>query len=81
MRSFKELHGLKGKVIVQHKLFGEDTYDCNMLQVIDDDRVGIIIKGREFFVDKQQIVDFQMNDKIYVVRDEMLTITVIVNKM
>ena len=68
-------------VVINHALFEEQQYDCDDMQIINDEhRIGVIIKGRELFVYKQEIVDFWVYDNAYTVRDEMLTIT-IVNKM
>ena len=68
-------------VIVRHMLFGKQIYDCNMLKIINDEhRIGVIIKGRELFIKKKDIVDFWMYDNTYHVRDNMLKIA-IVNKM
>jgi hypothetical protein len=69
------------RVIINHVLFDEQQYDCAMLQIINDEhRIGIVIKGRELFVYKQEVVDFWVYENAYTVRDDMLTIT-IVNKM
>ena len=69
------------RVIINHALFGEQQYDCNMLQIINDEyRIGVVIKGRELFVHKQDVVDFWVYENAYTVCDKMLTIT-IVNKM
>ena len=84
MRSFEkwdQLENMKGRVIINHALFGEQQYDCDMLQIINDEhRIGVVIKGRELFVRKKEVVDFWVYENAYTVRDEMLTIT-IVNKM
>ncbi len=85
MRTFEkwgQLQNLNCRVIINHALFEEQSYDCDALQIIDDEhRVGIVVKGRELFVYKQDIVDFWVYENTYTVRDEMLTICVIVNKM
>lgn len=69
------------RVIINHELFEEQQYDCDMLQIINDERrIGAVIKGRELFVHKQDVVDFWVYDNAYTVRDNMMTMT-IVNKM
>ena len=84
MRTFEKWGQLENKncrVIINHELFGEQQYDCNMLHVINDEhKIGVVIKGRELFVYKQDVVDFWVYDNAYTVRDKMLTIT-IVNKL
>ena len=69
------------RVVINHTLFGEQQYDCDDMQIINDEhRIGIVIKGRNLFVYKQEVVDFWVYDNAYTVRDKMMTIT-IVNKM
>lgn len=84
MRTFEkwgQLENINCRVIINHALFDEQQYDCDMLQIINDEhRIGIVIKGRELFVYKQEVVDFWVYDNAYTVRDKMLAIT-IVNKM
>ncbi len=84
MRTFEKwdkLQNVKCRVIINHTLFDEQQYDCDMLQIINDERrIGVVIKGRELFVHKQDVVDFWVYDNAYTVRDNMMTMT-IVNKM
>jgi hypothetical protein len=84
MRTFEkwdQLQNVNCRVIINHELFGEQQYDCDNAQIVNDEhRIGVVIKGRELFVYKQEIVDFWIYENAYTVRDEMLTIT-IVNKM
>ena len=84
MRTFEkwdQLENMNCKVIINHVLFDTQQYDCDMLQIINDwHRIGLIIKGRELFVYKQDVIDFCVCDNAYMVKDKMLTMT-IVNKM
>jgi hypothetical protein len=84
MRTFEKWDQLENKncrVSINHILFGEQQYDCDGAQIINDEhRIGIIIKGRELFAYKQDVVDFSVYENTYMVRDQMMTIT-IVNKM
>ena len=84
MRTFEkwdQLENMNCRVIINHALFGEQQYDCDMLQIINDEhRIGVVIKGRELYVNKQDVIDFWIYDSAYTVREKMLTIT-IVNKM
>lgn len=76
-----QLQNVNCRVIINHELFGEQQYDCDNVQIINDEhRIGVVIKGRELFVYKQEVVNFWVYESAYTVRDEMLTIT-IVNKM
>ena len=77
--AFPEKQGKKGNI---HKPFtqvrrgrGEE------LQIINDEnRIGVVIKGRELFINKQDVEDFWVYDNAYIVKDKMMKIT-IVNKM
>ncbi len=84
MRTFEKWDNLENKncrVIINHALFEEQQYDCDMLQIINDEhRIGVAIKGRELFVNKHDVKAFIMRDNVYMVEDKMMTIT-IVNKM
>ena len=84
MRTFDkwdQLENMNCRVIINHALFEEQQYDCDRLQIVNDEhRIGVVIKGRELFVDKADIIDFWVYDNAYMVKDKMLTITV-VNKM
>lgn len=84
MRTFEkwgQLENKKCRVIINHAIFDEQQYDCDMLQIINDEhRIGVMIKGKELFINKKDAVDFWVYDNAYTVRDKMLTIT-IVNKM
>ena len=78
---WKQLQNKKGKVVVEHALFGGQTYVCDSIQVVDDDRVGVTIKGSDLFVMKESINSFKVGGNEYMVKDGMLTIRVIVNKV
>ena len=83
MRSFNEwnqLHNLKGEVTLSHCLFGKQSYKCDTVQIINDEKkIGVLIKGEELFVDKQKVVEFCVNEDNCMVRDELLKI--IINKL
>lgn len=76
-----KLENLKAKVILKHSLFGRQMHDCESLQIINDSRLGLVLKGQEIFVDKLKIVQTITDDEMYLVSDGRLTITVIVNKV
>ena len=79
---WKQLQGLRGKVTLEHLLFGEQQYGCDELQVINnDEKIGIVVKGTELFVYKQRVVEFCVKGNAYTIGDDMLEIKVIVNKL
>lgn len=76
------LQKLQGTVVLNHLLFGEQTYICDELTIVNDhERIGIVVKGKELFVCKQKVVEFCIKGNTYTVGDDMLKINVIVNKL
>ena len=79
---WNQLQGLRGKVTLKHLLFGEQQYECDEIQVVnDDEKIGIVVKGTELFVYKQKVVEFCTSGNMFVVGDDLLEIEVVVNKM
>lgn len=79
---WKQLQGLRGKVTLKHLLFGEQQYGCDELQVINnDEKIGIVVKRTELFVYKQKVVEFCVNGNTYTIGDDMLEISITVNKL
>lgn len=76
-----KLENCKAKILLKHSLFGRQMHNCDSLKAINDNRLGLILKGQEIFVDKQDIVKAELSDGIYTVSDGKLTITVFVNKL
>lgn len=77
------LENLKAKILLKHLLFGRQLHNCDAVQVINDDRIGIVLKGQEIFVDKQDILytEVDNNSNMYTVSDGTITITIIVNNV
>ena len=84
MRTFEKWGQLANKncmVLIRHMLFDKQQYECDSLQIInDEDRIGVTIKGKDIFVHKKEVIDFWVYDNAYTVEDKMMKITV-VNKM
>ena len=85
MRTFEkewgQLNGKSCKVVIRHMLFDKQQYECDSLRIINDEnRIGVVIKGRELFIYKTDVVDFWVRDNIYYIKDKMTKIA-IVNKM
>ena len=76
-----KLENLKAKVLLKHSLFGRQIHNCDSLQIINDDRVGLVLKGQEIFVYKEDIVHTEVRDGMYTVSDGKLTLTIFVNKV
>lgn len=84
MRAFEkwdQLENMNCRVIINHKLFDDQMYDCDMLQIINDEhRIGAVIKGRELFMYKHKVKNFIIQNNVYIIEDDMMDMT-IVNKL
>ena len=77
MRKFQQLNGVEAKVVLEHCLFDNQRFYCRQLQTInDDERIGVILKGREIFVDKINTMSVNIQDDVYTVSDGRLKIIV-----
>ena len=77
MRKFIQLNGVEAKVIIEHCLFDNQKFDYCQLQIIDDKRIGVLLKEHEIFMDKRDIKVAEVNDNTYILSDGRLTITII----
>ena len=76
-----KLENLKAKVILKHSLFGRQMHNCDAVHIINDDRIGLVLKGQEIFVDKTKIVRTEEDGGMYTISDGVLQITLIVNNV
>lgn len=77
LREFIQLNGKMTKVILDHCLFGRQVFYCDYLQTInDDERIGVILKGQDKFMYKQDVKVAEVQNDVYVVSDNRLTITI-----
>lgn len=66
----------KVKVLLKHSLWGEQRFITDELHIINDERVGVVFKGQELFIYKNNIKDLGVDgDKLWVT-DGRLTIIV-----
>lgn len=77
MRKFSQLNGVQAKVTFEHYLFDKQRFYCSRLQMIDDDkRIGILLKGNEIFMYKQDVKVVETQDDVYKISDGRLTINI-----
>lgn len=82
MREFGQLNGVRAKVLLDHRLFDGQIFDCDELQMVNDSqRIGVVLKGQEKYIDKCNIKLAEIQDNKYILSDGRLTITVIVNSL
>lgn len=79
--NWDKLENLKAKVILKHFLFGRQMPNCDSLHMINDNRIGLVLKGQEIFMNKQDIVRSEVQNGMYTISDGELQITVIVTKI
>ena len=80
VRKFTQLNGVEARVVLRHSLFDGQRFYCRQLKTIDDDeRIGVLIKDREIYIDKQDVKVAEVKENEYVISDGRLTI--IVNKL
>lgn len=75
-----KLENTKAKVLLKHSLFGRQLHTCDSVRIINDDRIGLILKGQEVFMYKQNVERTDVHNGMYTISDGKLTITLIVNK-
>lgn len=77
MRKFEQLNGKMAKVILDHCLFGKQIFYCDELQTIDDEeRIGVILKGQEKFMYKQDVKVAEIRGDRYTISDNRLSINI-----
>lgn len=81
MRKFEQLNGVEAKVKIEHCLFDNQRFYCRQLQTINDNRIGVLLKGHEIFMYKQDVKVAEVQDGVYTLSDGRLTITINVNKL
>jgi hypothetical protein len=75
------LENTKVKVLLKHSLFGRQLHTCDSVNIINDNRIGLILKGQEIFVYKDDILYTDTQNNVYSVSDGILTITIYLNKL
>jgi hypothetical protein len=75
-----KLQNLKAKVLLKHSLFGRQMHNCDSLKIINDNRVGLVLKGQEIFVYKEDVILKDIHEGAYTVYDGTLQITVFTNR-
>ena len=77
MRKFTQLNGVKARVILEHRLFDRQVFDCDRLQIInDDERIGVLLKGQEKFLYKHDVKVVEIPDDTYMMSDGRMSIVI-----
>lgn len=78
---WEKLENCKAKILLKHSLFGRQLHNCDSVKVINDDRLGVVLKGQNIYVDKHSITMTSTQRDVYTVSDDRLTIVVFVNNL
>jgi hypothetical protein len=76
-----KLENCKAKILLKHSLFGRQLHNCDSVKIINDDRLGVVLKGQCIYVDKHSITIASSQRGVYTVSDGRLTMVVFVNKL
>ena len=77
---FLTIDGMRGKVLLNHNLFGQKTYRCEKINVVnDDDKIGVRLMGQDLYILKKDIKLGKVSDKMFILADDIMQITIIVN--
>ena len=75
-------NGKKGKVMVEHQLWGTQVFRCETVQIINDGkRLGAVINGHDVYVNVDDLLLYKAHKNMLVIADKTVQITVIVNKL
>lgn len=76
-----KLENCKAKILLKHSLFGRQLHNCDSVNVINDDRLGMVLKGQNIYVNKHEITMTSAVNDVYTISDGKLTMVVFVNKL
>ena len=71
---------MRGKGLLNHNLFGQKIYRCEKINVVnDDDKIGVRLMGQDLYILKKDIKISKVSDKMIILADDIMQITIIVN--
>ena len=77
---FTQIQGLGGKILMEHSFFGKRVYRCERFNVInDEEKIGLRVMGQDIYVFKKNVTLSKVYDKMFMLADNCLQLTIIVN--
>lgn len=73
----EDFNNRNGKIIINHNLWGQQIFNCEKIEVINNDKLGVRINGHDVFVLKDDVVSVDYNNNMLKISDHSLTITII----
>ena len=71
---------MRGKVLLNYNLFGQKIYRCEKINVVnDDDKIVVRLMGQDLYILKKDIKISKVSDKMIILADDIMQITIIVN--
>ena len=71
---------MRGKVLLNHNSFGQRIYRCEKINVVnDDDKIVVRLMGQDLYILKKDIKISKVSDKMIILADDIMQITIIVN--
>lgn len=77
IRKFTQLNGFTATIILEHKLFDNQKFETQEVNVLeDDDRLGLILHGQCVYVYKQRLQSMELRDHFVEFADDKLKISI-----
>lgn len=77
IRKFTQLNGRTSTIILEHILFGQQKFEAQEVNVLeDDDRLGLILHGQGVYVYKQRLQSMEIRDNFVEFADDKLKILI-----
>lgn len=74
---FLKNNGQKGVIVIQHKIFGEQKYEVDKLNIFHDgNRVGVRIKGQELYIQLNDIEGYFEDEGMVEIESKMKKIQI-----
>lgn len=79
---FNLIENCKAKVLLEHIWFGQQVHYCEELHIINnDDKIGLTLRRQAIYIHKHNLICAKKYDNMFVISDDKLKITIIVNKV
>lgn len=70
----KNIEGKRVRIKTTHKLYGNQTIECN-IQIIDDEsRLGFHINRQDIYIDKDQLCNYGVTKGVYYFASDLMRI-------
>lgn len=81
LENLRQSENKKAKVLLKHSLWGEQRFETEDLHIINDERIGVVVKGQELFIYKDNVKEFETSLGRLWVTDGRMSIKIILNNL